>query len=331
MLLECVPNISEGRCIETLDYIAAELSKIDGAALLHKDSGYDANRSVFTLAGSPAGIKRAVVRLAELCVEKIDMSRYEGRHPCIGSLDVCPLIPLQGISMEDCVRIAEELAETLSQRFEVPIYLYEEAARLAFRKSLGVIRRGGYAELESKLSSPEWTPDYGPSVPHPSQGAWVFGARPLLIAFNVNLSTDSVEVASRIASRIRTSGQRSKHRLPALRAIGWLMPEFGCAQVSCNLPDYTICGLKEVYDAISYQAEKEGCSVVGSEPIGLLPEDALKQVFRGMSSAEMALPADWLDRVTEYLGLDAVSSFHAEERILERVLLGKGWNIANPV
>ncbi len=324
MLLECVPNISEGRVIETLDYISGELARVPGAALLHRDVGHDANRSVYTIAGSPEGIRDIVLRLAELCIECIDMRAYEGSHPCVGALDVCPLIPLRGISLKECADIAIELASSLSSRFDVPIYLYEEAAKNAERRSLGNIRRGGFHGLSAKLQQKEWVPDFGPLRPHPSQGAWVFGARPLLIAFNVNLSTKSVDIASRIASRIRTSSSKSPIRLPSLKAIGWYMPEFSCAQVSCNLPDFSLCGLKDVFDAISREADREGCRVLGSEPIGLLPEEALRQVYAQMTGEDGDFPPDWLEQVVTYLGLDALSAFNPEQRILERVLKRKG-------
>jgi len=269
-LIECVPNVSEGR---RADVIAALANAIAGRGvhLLDQSSDPSHNRTVYTFVGDAGPLQAAVMRLFASALAHIDLRNHEGVHPRIGAVDVVPFVPLDGAAMDDCIELARSTAELVSQRFMIPVYLYEDAATHAARKSLADIRRGGVERLASRIQMAEWQPDFGGVVPHPTAGVSAIGARPVLIAYNVNLETDRVDAGRRIARTIRASSGGLSH----VKAMGVLLEHRGLAQVSMNLTDYRITPMTKVFDAVTRQAALEGVHVRDSEIVGLAPADAL--------------------------------------------------------
>jgi glutamate formiminotransferase len=324
-LLESVPNFSEGRNAVIIQAITDALSSVPGAALLHVDSGFDANRTVYTLAGSPNAVVEALKAGARCAYRRIDMSLHSGAHPRIGALDVLPLVPLAGLEMETCDRLARELAADLAKELDVPFYLYARSARREDRRELSAIRRGGYEGLREKLDDDAWLPDFGPRRFSSRWGATVCGARDFLVAWNVNLSTRDVTTAKAVAARLRADPD-GKRRFPGLKAIGWYMEEYGCAQVSCNVYDFRAAPLAELYAVISAFAEEAGCAVRGSELIGLVPLEAV------LSSGAFFIGADarnadrekLIAAAVDGLGLGSRKPFEPKERILELALEARG-------
>lgn len=328
-IVECVPNISEGRDLAAIDRCRAAIVAAPDVRLLHVDSGYDAHRTVFTFAGAPEAVGDAAIRLGHAVASTVDMRRHAGAHPRVGALDVCPFVPVQGVTLARCAGVARRVASTLAHDLALPVYLYEAAAFRDTRRSLPDLRAGGYEALETRLASEAWAPDFGPARRSPTLGAAIVGARPFLIAWNVSLATRDVAVARRIAGRLRTSGtmtraedgrlQRTAGRLPAVRAVGWEMPAYGCVQVSMNLLDHSVTPLHVAYAAVREEAAREGVGVLGSELIGLVPAAAL---------ATPDLPADAvagadaaaLNAAIEALGLAWRGPFDPDARVLERRL-----------
>ncbi len=269
-LIECIPNVSEGRRLEWIHEVAAELPRLD-VALLDYSADASHHRSVFTMAGSEAALHNAVMHLASRAVAAIDLRSHRGEHPRIGALDVVPFVPLGDTSMAACVDLATRVGHDLATRFGLPVFLYEEACRQPGRRRLEAIRRGGFEGLRTKLAAPEWRPDFGPAEPHPTAGATVVGARRPLIAFNVNLATGLLPVAQRIARTIR----ESSGGLPAVKAMAVTLHDRGIVQVSMNLTDYTRTPVQVVFDRIVAAAADDGVEVLESELIGLIPEAAL--------------------------------------------------------
>ena len=270
MLIECVPNVSEGR----RPAVIAELTKIvqvPGTRLLDHSSDPSHNRSVFTIVGDIASLQTAVLSLYARAIANIDLRQHEGEHPRIGVIDVVPFIPLSGASMSDCVELAHTVGALVSAEHGIPIFLYEEAAAASYRRPLESIRRGGLNALAARMRSGEWKPDYGPARPHPTAGVSVVGARKLLIAFNVNLETREIDIARTIAATIR----QSSGGLPHVKAIGVRLAEEGVVQVSMNLTDFEHTSLLTVFEAVSREAARHGVRVAESEIIGLVPEAAL--------------------------------------------------------
>ena len=271
-LIECVPNISEGRRLEVVDAIAAAVAAIDGVALLDRSSDASHNRSVLTLAGPADLLKRSVLALYETALPAIDMRLHSGGHPRLGAVDVVPFIPIgRGATMAACVALARETAAEVAARFALPVYLYEEAASTADRRNLAHIRSGEFEGLARKMTSPAWVPDYGPWRPHPTAGATVIGARPPLVAFNVNLASDRIDVARAIAAAIR----ESSGGLPAVKAMGVALEPRGIVQVSMNLTNYEKTPVVRAFEAVRREAERHGVAVADSEIVGLVPEAAL--------------------------------------------------------
>lgn len=271
MLIESIPNVSEGARPHVLDAIAAAVSAVPGAALLDRTADPSHNRAVFSIAGTRDGVRDAVLALAAGAVAQIDLRTHQGRHPRIGAVDVIPFVPLQGATMADAIALARDVGRAIAERHGVPVYLYEEAATAPHRRRLENIRRGQLEGLAARMALPEWTPDFGPAHPHPTAGATVVGARRALIAFNVNLATSRVDIAAAIARRVRESGGG----LPGVKAIGLLMND-GTAQVSMNLTDYERTPIEAAFEAVRQEAESRGVGVAGSELIGLIPAAALK-------------------------------------------------------
>jgi len=338
-IVECVPNFSEGRDRKKIDAIAEAIRAVPGIKLLDVDPGADTNRTVFTFVGSPTAVVEAALAGARAARTLIDMSLHSGAHPRIGALDVCPFVPVSGISMEECAELARNFGRRLSEELSVPVYLYEKAATRAERASLANIRSGEYEGLESKLKDPEWLPDFGPARFDFRWGATVTGAREFLIAYNVNLDTKDKKLAHDIALSIRESGRPARNpdgsvtldaagnplripgRLKAVRAIGWYIEQYACAQVSINLMDYGTTPLYEVYEIIQEEAKKRSLSVAGSEIIGLIPMKALADCgrhFLEKSGKSPGLPVRNLFEIAvRTMGLDSVSPFDATRKVVE--------------
>lgn len=269
-LLECVPNVSEGRRPEAIARLAAAAAS-GGASLLHQTSDPDHHRSVFTLAGQPDELHAALLALYERTLAEVDLRRHRGVHPRVGAVDVAPFVPLGGAAMADAVAAAQRLGEAVGRRFALPVYLYEEAATRPERRALPDVRRGGFEGLAEKMADPAWRPDFGPARPHATAGATVIGARSLLIAFNVILATAAVGVARRVARAVR----ESSGGLPAVRAIGVHLERRGRAQVSLNLLDYRRTSMRTAFDRVREEAALAGADVEAGELIGLVPRAAL--------------------------------------------------------
>jgi glutamate formiminotransferase / 5-formyltetrahydrofolate cyclo-ligase len=270
-LVECVPNVSEGRRQDVVDALAVAIRSVRGVRLLDRSSDGTHNRSVLTLAGSADAVTHAVLRLVDVAIGAIDLRTHTGAHPRLGAVDVVPFIPISGVSMADCVHLARTTAAEVAARFDLPVFLYEEAASTSARRNLADIRRGEFEGLAAKMASPEWAPDYGPSRPHPSAGATVIGARAPLVAFNINLATDRVETAKSIAAAVR----QSSGGLPFVKAIGLALDERGLVQVSMNLTNFEQTSIARVFDAVRQEAERRGTTIVESEIVGLVPAAAL--------------------------------------------------------
>lgn len=271
MLIECVPNISEGRRQEVVDAVAGAVERVPGALLLNVSSDPDHNRSVLTFAGSPVALKESILALYAAALPRIDMRAHAGAHPRIGAVDVVPFVPLAGAAMEDCIDLARETAQAVAAEFAIPIFLYALAASAVERKKLAEIRRGGFEGLATRLDDPAWRPDFGPAAPHPTAGASAVGARNFLIAYNIQLDTPAVRIASKIARAVR----ESSGGLPGVQAMGVYLPSRNQAQVSMNLLQYERTDMSTVFLAVEQEAERFGATVAGSEVVGLIPQAAL--------------------------------------------------------
>jgi glutamate formiminotransferase / 5-formyltetrahydrofolate cyclo-ligase len=271
-VIECVPNISEGRRTAVVEMLAGEARAVAGVHLLEYSADPSHNRSVFTMAGGADALKTAILAMAGSAVRTIDLRAHRGVHPRMGAVDVVPFIPLGDTTMGECVTLARDVGHAISQRLQVPVYLYEEAASRETRRRLEDIRRGGFEGLAEKMKDPDWAPDFGPSGPHPTAGATAVGARRALIAFNVNLATNQLAVARRIAAAVR----ERNGGLPAVKALGLALPERGIVQVSMNLTDFSQTPIETVFERVVAEAAKAGVDVLESEIVGLIPEAALK-------------------------------------------------------
>lgn len=271
-IIECVPNFSEGRDVSVVARIADAIKSVQGAALLDQTSDWDHNRSVITFAGPPDAVVDAAFRAIQCAVECINLSRHAGVHPRIGAADVVPLVPIAGVTLEFCAQLAARLGERVWRELHVPIFLYEAAARRPERANLANVRRGLFEALREEVRrNPERLPDFGEAALHPTAGACVIGARKFLIAFNINLNTADLEVARRIARKIRASSGG----LPAVKALGLLLESRRQAQVSTNLTDFEITPLCAIVDAVRAEAAHCGISIASTELIGLIPRAAL--------------------------------------------------------
>jgi glutamate formiminotransferase len=271
MLIECIPNVSEGRRPQVVARLAEVVAGTAGVTLLDRTSDSSHHRSVLTFAGNRDGIAAAVLALFEAAIAAIDLRTHTGVHPRIGAVDVVPFVPLEGATMAACVELAMEVAAEAASRFELPVYLYEDAARHPERRRLEDIRRGQFEGLAEKMRDPGWQPDFGPSRPHPTAGASVIGARMPLIAFNINLDSDRLDLARTIAIVIR----ESSGGLPCVKAMGVPLDDRGIVQVSMNLTNYTITSIRTVFDAVEAEAAVLGIDILESELIGLIPAAAL--------------------------------------------------------
>ena len=272
-IVESVPNFSEGRRSDVVAAIADEVARSGPVRVLDLSSDPDHNRSVLTLAGDPEVVTRALEALVAACVARIDLRSHRGRHPRMGAVDVIPFVPVQGVTMEECVRAARALGERIAARHGLPVYLYEEAATSEGRRDLAAIRKGEFEGFPEKMKDPLWKPDFGPEGVHPTAGCVAVGAREFLIAYNINLATRDVEVARRIAKAIR----HSSGGLRFVKAMGLLLEDRGLAQVSINMTDFRRTPLHRVFGMVRSEAERYGVAVAGSEIVGLVPQEALLQ------------------------------------------------------
>jgi glutamate formiminotransferase/formiminotetrahydrofolate cyclodeaminase len=348
-LIECVPNFSEGVNLAIIKQITDEIERVEGVRLLNVDPGKATNRTVVTFVGSPEPVIEAAYRAIRKASELIDMSKHKGEHPRMGATDVCPLIPVAGISMEETAEYARKLAKRVGEELQIPIYLYESAALVPGRTNLSEIRAGEYEGFFKKIHLPEWKPDFGPAEMNAKAGATVIGARDFLIAYNVNLNTTSVRRANSIAFDVRERGRVMRDgdpvtgkivkdadgnpvhvpgTLKAVKAIGWFIEEYGVAQISMNLTNIRVTPVHIAFDEVCKKADSRGIRVTGSELVGLIPLQCMLDAGRyflekqqrstGVSEAELIKIA------VKSMGLDELGPFDSEKRIIEYMLRDAG-------
>ncbi|NMC39269.1 MAG: glutamate formimidoyltransferase [Bacteroidales bacterium] len=336
-IIECVPNFSEGRDMVIIKQITDEIEAVDGIKLLDTDPGRDTNRTVVTFVGEPDQVVEAAFRAVRKAAELIDMSKHHGEHPRMGATDVCPLVPVSGITMEETVVYARMLAKRIGDELSIPVYCYENAAFSENRKNLASCRSGEYERLPRKLADPEWKPDFGPAVFNEKSGATVVGARDFLVAFNVNLNTTSTRRANAIAFDVREKGRDVRNEkgeiinvpgtLKSVKAIGWYIKEYGIAQISMNLVNLSVTPVHVAFDEVCRKAEARGIRVTGSELVGLIPLNAMLDAGRyflekqqrsaGVSDEELIKIA------IKSMGLNDIHPFDPEEKIIEFVMREK--------
>jgi glutamate formiminotransferase len=278
-VIESIPNVSEGRRHDVILRLADAVRATPGVRLLDVSSDASHNRSVFTLVGDAPSLKAATLALFEQAVAAIDLRKHQGGHPRLGAVDVVPFVPIEAVTVEECVALAKDVGAAVGERFGLPVYLYEEAATHPHRRNLEDIRRGEFEGLEAKMGAPEWAPDFGPVRPHPSAGASVIGARMPLIAYNINLDTDRLDVARKIAAAIRHSSGGLRY----VKAMAVKIDDRNVAQVSMNLTNFQKTPVFRVFEMVKREAERYGVSILESEIVGLVPAAAL------VSSAEFYL------------------------------------------
>lgn len=320
-IIECVPNFSEGQDQQVIEAIAAAIRDSSGCSLLDVDAGRSTHRTVYTFVGDPQAIVEGALAAARVARKLIDMRRHHGEHPRMGALDVCPFVPIAGVSMAECVTIAENFAKRLAEEQLVPVYLYAEAAQHNYRRLLADIREGEYEGLAKKLTDPRWLPDFGPAAFVPEWGATVTGARKFLIAYNVNI-LGTPNQAHRIALNLRETGRGDKQpgRLQEVQGMGWYLEEYRMAQVTVNLTDYTTTQLHDLYEEVKNEAAALGIGVAGSEIVGLVPREALlaaadyyikrENIFIYREDQKIRL-------AVERLGLNSLAPFIPEKRVIE--------------
>lgn len=295
-IIECVPNFSEGCNKQVIEKIADAFRGKEGVKLLNYSGDIDHHRSVITVAGEPQALKMAVIEAIGTAVELIDLTHHRGQHPRMGAVDVVPFIPIKNVTMEEAIALSKEVAATVAQRFNLPVYLYEKSASAPHRENLSAVRKGEFEGLTHKMQDVEWKPDFGPSSPHPTAGAVAVGARMPLVAYNVNLGTNNLEIATAISKKVRHVGGG----LRFCKAMGVALEERGITQVSMNLTDYTKTAIYRAHELVRIEAQRYGVPVVGAEVIGLVPMEAL------------------VDTAAYYLGLENFSlSQVLESRLME--------------
>lgn len=338
-IVECVPNISEGRRPEIYHAVAEAAASVSGVTLLNVDAGADTNRTVITFVGTPDDVLEAAFRLVKKGTELIDMTAHRGAHPRIGAVDVVPFIPIANVTMDECADLARRLGERVGRELSVPVYLYEHACSAPHRRNLADVREGEYEGCERKMTDPQWLPDFGPSEFVARSGATVIGARKFLVAYNVNLNTLDKRLANRVAFDIRERGRMRRDNegnpildekgepvwdpglLKSVKAVGWVIPEFGCAQVSINLTDLEVTPLHVVFDTCDERARERGLRVTGSEIVGLVPLSVLLEAGRH-ALAKMGRPTGVPETMLVHtairtLGLSEVKEFDPKERVIE--------------
>lgn len=344
-IIECVPNFSEGIDMNIIKQITNEIESVEGVKLLDVDPGKATNRTVVTFVGEPDPVINAAFKAVKMASELIDMAKHKGEHPRFGATDVCPLVPISGITMEETVEYARKLAKRIGEELNIPVYCYENAAFTEERRNLAFVRAGEYEGLKEKLVKPEWKPDFGPAVFNPKTGVTAVGARDFLVAYNINLNTTSTRRANSIAFDVREKGRMlrkgnpltgeivkdennkpvfSPGALKSVKAIGWFIEEYGIAQISMNLTNLNTCSVHEAFDEVWKKAEERGIRVSGSELVGLVPLNSLLDAGRyflkkqkrsiGISNEELIKIA------VKSMGLDDLYPFNPDEKIIEYVM-----------
>jgi glutamate formiminotransferase / formiminotetrahydrofolate cyclodeaminase len=346
-LIECVPNFSEGNNMEVIRQITNEIESVEEVRLLNVDPGKSTNRTVVTFAGPPEGVIEAAFRAVKKASEVIDMRNHKGAHPRFGATDVCPLVPLSGITMDETVEYARRLARRIGEELAIPVYCYENAAFSEKRKNLAYCRSGEYEGLPRKLGQDEWKPDFGQARFNARAGAIAVGARDFLVAYNINLNTTSIRRANAIAFDVREKGRVKRHGNPltgeiirdeqgkplmtpgslkAVKGIGWFIREFGIAQVSLNITSISIAPVHMVYEEVFSKAESRGVRVTGSEIVGLVPLKSMLDAgryFLKKQQRSSGVPEKELIRIAvKSMGLDDLYPFNPQEKIIEYILAG---------
>ncbi len=351
-IIECVPNFSEGRNESCIRGIEDVVRKIRGVQLLHVDPGKSTNRTVFTFAGGPEEVIEAAFQAIAYASQHIDMRTHKGEHPRMGATDVCPLIPISGISMEETIKFANKLAKRVGEELGIPVFLYESAATAPHRKNLADIRSGEYEGMEEKLKLSEWKPDYGPVIFNPVTGVTAIGARDFLIAYNVNLNTRSVKLANEVAFDIRENGRplkdpasgkpikneageilRTQGACKSVKAIGWYIDEYQLAQVSMNLTNMNETPLHRAFEECRKAAESYGLLVTGSELVGLVPKKALVDAGRYFllkQKRSLGVPeSECIDIAIQSMGLHSIAEFDPQKRIIDYMLEEKSTGLVD--
>ena len=344
-LIECVPNFSEGNDLTIIKQITDRIESVEGVRLLNVDPGKATNRTVVTFVGEPDAVIEAAVRAIKLAGELIDMSKHKGEHPRMGATDVCPLIPVSGITMEETAVYAKKLGERVGKELSIPVYLYENAQPNKDRSNLSIIRAGEYEGFFKKIKLPEWKPDFGPNEYDAKRGATVIGAREFLVAFNINLNTTSTRRANAIAFDVREAGRVKREgdpltgkiilgpdgkaitipgTLKSTKAIGWYIEEYGIAQISMNLTNTNITSVHKAFEEVSKSANEKGIRVTGSELVGIIPLKCLidaGKYFLEKQERSTGIPEKELIKIAvKSLGLEELAPFKPEERIIEYLL-----------
>ncbi len=344
-IIECVPNFSEGRDMNKIKQITDAIKSVENVKLLDVDPGKATNRTVVTLVGEPEDVIEAAFRGVQKAAQVIDMSKHKGEHPRFGATDVCPLIPVSGVTMEETVQYAHKLAKRIGEELNISVYCYEYAAQNEVRRNLANCRAGEYEGLKAKLEKPEWKPDFGPDTLNIKAGATAVGARNFLVAYNINLNTTSTRRANAVAFDVREKGRLKREggkitgkilkdengnplRIPgtlkSVKAIGWFIEEYGIAQISMNLTDITVTSVHEAYEEVYKKANERGLRVTGSELVGLIPLNAMLEAGKyflkkqqrslGVSEEEIIMIA------VKSLGLDELKPFNPKEKIIEYMM-----------
>ena len=333
-IVECVPNISEGRRPEIYNEVAEAATAVAGVELLDVDPGIETNRTVITFVGEPDAVIEGAFQLVVTARRLIDMRDHHGAHGRMGAVDVCPFVPVAGVTMDDCVEFANRLGKRVGEELSLPVFLYEFAATRPERRSLADIRKGEYEALSTKLEDPDFAPDYGPADFVPEFGAMVIGARKFLVAYNVNLNVTDKRWANRVAFDVREKGRmvagpdgkkvQQPGALKAVRGVGWYIPEYGCAQVSMNLIDLDVTPVHRAFEACAESARERGLRVTGSELVGLIPKksilDAGRYYLARMARSRGVPESDIVHAAAISLGLSEVSKFDPKEKIIEDIL-----------
>ncbi len=333
-IVECVPNISDGRNPEVYNAVAQAAAAVPGVKLLDVDPGVETNRTVITFVGEPEAVLEGAFQLVAAARGLIDLRGHHGAHPRMGAVDVCPFVPVADLTMDECVELANRLGKRVGEELSLPVYLYEFAATRPERRSLAAIRKGEYEALPRKFEDPDFAPDYGPAVFVPEFGAMVTGARKFLVAYNVNLNVTDKRWANRVAFDVRENGRtvtgpdgKQIHQpgmLEAVRGVGWYIPEYGCAQVSMNLVDIDVTPIHTAFDACEESARQRGLRATGSELVGLVPKGAIlaagRHYLQRMGRSRGVPGADLVHTAVRSLGLAEVAGFEPREKIIEDIL-----------
>ena len=340
-LIECVPNFSEGNDLNVIKQITDQIESVEGVRLLNVDPGKATNRTVVTMVGQPEAVIEAAFRAIKKAGELIDMSKHKGEHPRMGSTDVCPLIPIANISMEETAKFAQQLAKRVGDELNLPVYLYEAAQPKKERSNLSIIRAGEYEGFAKKILLPEWKPDFGPAAYDAKRGATVIGARDFLVAYNINLNTTSTRRANAVAFDIREAGRVKRENgkivndengnpinipgsLKCVKAIGWFIEEYGVAQISINLTNINVTPVHIAFDEACKKANERGIRVTGSELVGLIPlkamTDAGKYFLEKQQRSIGVSEKELIKIAVKSMGLDELTPFNPQERIIEYML-----------